>query len=436
VPGRPGLERAVALAGLALREGAVHLGAGIEAEVAAVRRELESARMRWPLLAVDDLAGQLTAYRERSARYRPEALADHIAELFARHRSVTRGGASLASRVLGTDEAQETPLRRARLDGLGARVTAVGEERVVDVFLAHADSAAVLVLRRAYASGEAGPELGERRVAGVRIAALAGGAVITESAARSASRTVRLGTRRLSRTEATTSRGSWQRLPRALIADDLTALAAELDGLPPRPVRARVEAELVRVVPVAEVLSVSYAPGAQRLDAVIADGAGTTAIVTATHAACAPGRLDGVAAALAGDVRYVAGGVRRGGGGIVVDPIGFAVGDGVLVPDLSPARDGADPHDRPEPTADPLGHAIEEALSLLAEVAHRGLLHAPPTMPQRLRQAAGSLARAGLRRAGEEATTLAALLGPDPGEEAVTAWADAYLRLSVAAERR
>jgi hypothetical protein len=53
-----------------------------------------------------------------------------------------------------------------------------------------------------------------------------------------------------------------------------------------------------------------------------------------------------------------------------------------------------------------------------------------------LRQAAGALARVGLRRAGEAATTLAALLGPDPGEEAVAAWADAYLRLSLAAERR
>ena len=259
--------------------------------------------------------------------------------------------------------------------------------------------------------------------------------MITESAARSASRTVRLGARRLSRTEAMTSRGSWQELPPGLIAGDLTVLAAELDALPPRPVRARVEAELVRVVPIAEVISVSYAPGAQRLDAVIADRAGTTAIVTATHAACAPGRLDGVAAALAGDVRYVAGSVRRGGGGIVVDPIGFAVGDSVLVPDLSPARDGAGPRDRPEPTADPLGHVLGEALSLLAEVAHRGLLHAPPTMPQRLRQAAGSLTRVGLRRAGEATTTLAALLGPDPGEEAVDAWVDACLRVSVAAER-
>jgi hypothetical protein len=468
-----GLDRAVALAGLVLREGAVHLGGGIGAEVTAVRRGLEAGRLRWPLLAVDDLVGQLDAYRERSARYRPEALADHVAELFARQRAVRSGGGSLVSRVLGTDEASETPLRRARLDGLGARVSVAGEERVVDVFLAHADSATVLVLRRAYATEEAGPRLGERRVAGVTLRALASGAVVTESASRSASRTVRLGARRLSRTEAMTTRGSWHELPRSLIADDLRRLAAELGALPPRPIRARVEAELVRVVPIAEVLSIGYVPGAQRLDAVIADEQGTTATITATHAACAPGRLDAVAEALSGEVRYVAGSVRRAGGGVIIDPIGFAVGggaagdgaagdgaagdgaagsgaagsgaaagsgtamaDGVLVPDLAPAGGNADPEMLLGGEADPLGHALDEALSLLAEVAHRGLLHTPPTMAGRLRKAADDLARTGLHRAAEATRILAALLGPDPGDEAVIAWIDAHLRVSLASELR
>jgi hypothetical protein len=430
-----GLDRAVAFAGLVLREGAVHLGAGVAAEITAVRAELDQARMRWPLLAVDDLAAQLDAYRERSARYRPESLADHVAELFARHRTVTGGGAVLASRVLGTDEAAETPLRRARLDGLGARVTAAGGERFVDIFLAHADSATVLVLRRSYETDDDGPKLAERRVAGVTVGVLAGGAVVTESASRSASRTVRLGARRLSRTEAMVSRGSWQDLPRALIAADLAALAVELDALPPRPIRSRVAAELVRVVPVAEVHALSYAPGAQRLDAVITDPSGATAQVTATHASCAPGRLDGVAAALtSAELRFVAGPVRRGDGGLVIDPIGFAAGDGVLVPDLMPPTPGPTPRDRPAPMTDPLAQSLDEALSLLAEVAHQGLLHTPPTMPTRLRATADRLGTLGLRRAAEAVRAVAALLGPDPGPAAESAWVDAYLRVLLSAE--
>lgn len=434
--GGSALAEAVALASAVLREGAVHVGAGVAADVTVVRRGLEAARLRWPLLAVDDLVAQLDAYRERSARYRPEALADHLAELHARHRAVTGGGAGLRSRVLGTDEAAETPLRRARLDGLGARVSAVGSERVVEVFLAHAASATVLVVQRPYETDDAGPLLAGRRVAGVTLGALAGGAVVTESAARTASRGIRLGTRRLSRTEAMTSRDSWQGLPRALLADDLTALAAELDALPPRPIRARVRAESVRVVPVGEVRSISYAPGAQRLDAVIADAAGTTAVVSATHAACAPGRLDSLAAALRGELRYVAGSVRRGGGGVVIDPIGFTVGGRVVVPDLAEPDRGVEPGSRPLLVTDPLAVALEEAAGLLAEIAHHGLRHLPAGMPGRLRATAGRLRAIGLRRVAESAEALAAALGPDPGDPAVSAWTDAYLRVSVAAELR
>ncbi len=510
-PGGPGLEAAVALASVVLREGAVHIGAGVSADVIAVRRALEAGRMRWPLLAVDDLVAQLDAYRDRSARYRPEALADHVAELFARHRAVTgtdeaapepptdrprplatdvsapkppgdrsgalatdeaapespgdrsgalstdvaalgpmgdrsgvpdgavpgsAGGRALRSRVLGTDEASETPLRRARLDGLGARVSAVGDERVIELFLAHATSASVLVLRRSYEIADTGPRLAARRVAGVSIGSLAGGAVVTESAARSASRAVRLGTRRLSRTEAMASRGSWQDLPRALLAADLAALARELDALPPRLIRARVEAELVRVVPVAEVRSVSYAPGAQRLDAVIADASGGTAMVSAVHAACAPGRLDSMAAALRGDLRYVAGSVHRAGGGIVIDPIGFALDGSVVVPDLAAADRGTDPDDAADRPTDALGLALDEAAALLAELAHGGLQHALATMPGRLRAAASRLRKVGLHRVADTMAQLAGRLGPDPGEAAIEAWVDAYLRVNLAADMR
>jgi hypothetical protein len=233
-----------------------------------------------------------------------------------------------------------------------------------------------------------------------------------------------------------TSRGSWQDLPRALVADDLAALAGELDALPPRLVRARVEAELVRVVPVAEVHSVSYAPGAQRLDAVIADAAGVTAVVSAVHASCAPGRLDSIAAALRGDLRYVAGSVRRAGGGIVIDPIGFALDGSVVVPDLAAADRGTDPDDAPPQVTDALGLALDEAAALLAELAHGGLHHAAATMPGRVRAAASRLRKVGLRRVADTMTNLAGRLGPDPGDAAVEAWVDAYLRVNVAADMR
>jgi hypothetical protein len=199
-------------------------------------------------------------------------------------------------------------------------------------------------------------------------------------------------------------------------------------------VRPRVEAELVRVVQIAEVVAVQYSPGAQRLDAVVADPAGGTAMLTATHTAAAPGALDALAAALDGPVRAVAGTVARSRGEIVVEPIGLAVGDdGVVVPDLAPPGgfrvDGA-----PAPGGDPLRHALDAAVALLAEVPHRGLRMLPPTFGDRLRAAGETLGRVGLHRASAALGALRGGLGPDPDAAAAGLWAEAYLRLLITQE--
>jgi hypothetical protein len=47
------------------------------------------------------------------------------------------------------------------------------------------------------------------------------------------------------------------KLPQALVVTDFAALAAEFEALAPRPIRPRVEAELVRVVSLAGVLSLT-----------------------------------------------------------------------------------------------------------------------------------------------------------------------------------
>jgi hypothetical protein len=120
----------------------------------------------------------------------------------------------------------------------------------------------------------------------------------------------------------------------------------------------------------------------------------------------------------------------------VIDPIGFALADSVVVPDLAPADRGTDPDDAPMLSMDPLGLALDEASALLAELAHRGLQHAPATVPGRLRTASGRLRRVGLRRVGESVEALAARLGPDPGDGAAEAWVDAYLRVNLAADMR
>ncbi|RKR86856.1 hypothetical protein BDK92_1124 [Micromonospora pisi] len=432
-----GLEPALELADAVLRDGAVHLGPGISAVIADVRRQLDAAGLRWPLLAVDDLAAQLTAYHDRSNRYRPDLLAGLLAELHARHRAVVNDGASPRSRVLGTEEPAETPLRRVRLDSLGCRVLAIGDERVAEVFYAHADSSTILVLRRAWTGAEDGPALANRRVGGATLGALANGVVVTESAVRSASRTIRLATSRIARTTVGPSPGHWDRLPQTMTVMDFAVLSEELTALPPAVVRPRVEAELVRAVQIAEIRSLRYSPGHQRLDAVVADRAGNTATITATHAAVTPGRLDTIAATLRGahgPVRYVSGAVSRNGGELLVEPFAFAVDGRLVVPDLAPAQSGTAVAEIEPNGPDALADTVREQLELLAEVAHRGLAHLPTTFTDRLRGSAHTLSTMGMRRIGDAVARFAETLGPDRGEEAARAWVDAYLRLSLAAE--
>ncbi|MEU8242821.1 hypothetical protein AB0C07_31580 [Actinoplanes missouriensis] len=468
-----GLEPVLEFAAEVLRHGAVHAGEGLAAAVAGHLNRLERAGLRWPLDATAELAGQLTGYRERSARYCPETLADLIAELFARHRAVATaaggaapaeggaraggaarqgsaarpgsaaraavgGGAGMRARVLGSEESAETPLRRVRLDGLGARVTAVDDRRIVEIFHAQAATGTVLVSQREWTAEDDGPTLARRRLGGSTVGALAAGVVVTESAVRSASRAVRLATSRVARSTVTVGAGGWDRLPPTLLTTDYPRLAAEIDGLPPRPVRARVRAELVRVLAIAEVGGIHYAPGEQRLTVEIRDTGGVTATVTATHAGVAPGRIDAVLAALSGRhgvPRFVAGSVHRGGGGLVVDPYAIVADGPPIVPDLTDPDRGADRLGAAEgPGADPLTVAVARAREALAEAAHVGLAHLPAAYPDRLREAGQGLARVGLHRLAGALGSFAATLGPDPGEAAVHAWVDAHLRVGAAAE--
>ncbi|WP_214105039.1 hypothetical protein [Acrocarpospora catenulata] len=430
-----GLERALGLAGTVLREGAAHLGQGLEATIADVQRHLDGAGLRWPLLAVGDLAEQLASYRDRSAHYRPELLASHLAELHARHRAVTRPDSTLRSSVLGTAEAAETPLRRARLESLGCRIRGLGDQRIAEVYLAHSDSAMVLVLRRRWDGDEDGEALAGRRIATSTLAALATGNLVTESAVRSASRTVRLATGRISKTTVSPSRGDWGELSPSLVVTDFAVLSRELDALTLRPIRPRVEAELVRVVAVARVETITYAPGDQRLDAVIVDQAGNTATVRATHTGAALGRLYSLAAVLAGEegeLRFVSGVVGRTAGGVVIEPVGLAVGGRVVVPDLQPAVGSGRLLVAEDDRHGPLTAALIDTRGLLAEVAHHGLSHLLPTYDVRLAAAARRLSVLGLHRIAQAVTAFAARRSHDSDEAVEEAWIDAYLRLEVA----
>ncbi|GAA1275089.1 hypothetical protein [Saccharothrix xinjiangensis] len=410
------------LASALLLDGAAASGPVFEAALERARADLVAARLHWPALAVAELVDQLRAYRERSAHHDPARVADLITELHARSRAT-----GPRSQVLGVEEPAETPLRRIRLTSLGCRVRATSEDRTAELFFADGGAALVLRHRWPVAEGEhpTGHDLAGRRVRGTSLAALAASNVVSESATRSAGRLVRVSGR-ASSTSVTPLGAAWEALPDDLVIRDFATAEREWDDLPPRVVRPRVAAELVRVVEVAEVGRITYHPGAQRLDAVLVDGSGATASVRATHRAHCPAALDALARALP-VATHVSGEVRRSRGGLVVDPIAVLTPDGVVVPDLATGTAALEPGDAPTP--DPLTSVVDGALSLCAEAAHRGLRHLAPPLLDRARRAAHDLRRLGLVAAGD----LVAAFADDPTPDT---WRRAHLRLVVTAERR
>ncbi|MCP2164016.1 hypothetical protein [Goodfellowiella coeruleoviolacea] len=436
-----GIEPALGLVTELLLDGAAQAGTGLAATLARVRRDLDGRNLRWPVAALDDLTDQLNSYRARSARHHPERVAELIGELHARHRAVRNNAASPRTLVLGTEESAETPLRRVRLVGLGCRVSGVDGERTAEVFLAHADTGVVLVLRRTWESGvdaaPTGHDLAARRVSGTTLGRLAIGNVVTESAVRTASRAVRIASNRVAKTSILPSDGNWADLPDTLLVRDFAAAHTAMRGLPPRVIRPRVEAEFVRAVEISEVRSVGYHPGAQRLDAEILDARGQSATVSASYRSACPGALDSLERALRGELgrpRFVSGTLRRTRGRLVIDPVAVVAGTAVIVPDFAPGDGSTGLELAADPATDPLTDAIDAALALLAEAAHRGLRHLPATFAERGTEAASTLHRVGLTKAGEALREFAAAT-PTP-ERAVTPWLNAQLRLQVTAESR
>ncbi|MBZ3902012.1 hypothetical protein [Streptomyces griseiscabiei] len=403
------LRQVVELADELLREGVAHADAMQTAALRTAGRRLTAASSHWPAAAAVELADQLDAYADRSALHRPETAASLLAELHARHRAAGH------PEVLGTGESAETPLRRVRLTALGCRVSGSAERPVTEVYFAHAAAGVVLVLRKDRpvagrgggppAPGSAGPTappptghtLGAGRLAGTTLSALATGNLVSESARRTPSRRLVLARGRLAATTVSPVGRSWSGLPEPLLVRDVTTLAEAADARPPRLIRARVEAESVRVVEVSEVLKVGYDPAEQVLKATVRDASGHPVLVHAPHNPLCPAALDALASALVeGQVTHLSGAVRHSGGQVLLTPLALLGPGGVLVPDLAPPT--VPPPlplaDRTPP--DPLSTAVDTALTALADAAHHGLRHLPRSAVDRLREAADRLTRTGL----------------------------------------
>ena len=435
----PVLDATLDLARELLLDGAVHAGPVLTAGLHRVHGELADRSLHWPAGLVADLIGQLDAYAARAADHRPEELALLLAELHARHRAAAHPGAS-RSEVLGIREAAETPLRRVRLTALGCRIRGTATTRSAEVYLAHPTAGTVLVLRRSWdvpADGPAptGHALGARRIAGHRLDALACGNVVSESAVRSAARELRLGRGRTAATTVTPVGGSWTGLPAPLLLTDLDARLRSLGGRPPRLIRPRIAAESLHVVQLSAVEEVRYDAAGQHLEAAVRDAAGNPAALAATHDPACPGALDALAAALGtGAVTHVSATVRRAAGRTFLEPVALLAGGTVVVPDLAPGTGSAAFAPAAPPAADPVAADLAEALTVLADTAHRGLRHPDGPTLTRLDRTAARLDRGGLATTAELLRALAHAVRTGDPDTAARTWTDSAVRVAVAVE--
>jgi hypothetical protein len=394
------LRTALDLVDQLLLDGVAHTTPILAAALRNTASRLTGERLHWPAAAVEDLVDQLAVHQARGARYHSERVAELITELHARDRAT-----GPRSQVLGGDESGETPLRLVRLIALGCRVH--GE--TAEVFFA-ADGI-VLVLRQDIS----------RRVNGVPLSRLAVSNVVSESAIRTASRVVRLSSNRVAKTTITPIGAGWESLPESILVRDYAAMAASLGDLPPRVVRARVEAEFVQVLEIAEVKEVTYHPGDQRLAAIVADAHGTTAMISAIYRSSRPGALDALAKALANEPRFVSGSLRREHGWLVIDPIAVQARPGVVVPDMA-AGEYEPLGPVPMPATDPIRSAVDSSLSAYGLVAHHGLNRIPAGVRTALDIAAADLHRIGMRAT---ATHIKAFIA----EPTVETWFASHIRL-------
>ncbi|MFJ9844089.1 hypothetical protein ACIRYZ_27240 [Kitasatospora sp. NPDC101155] len=431
------LEEAVALADDLLLGGIPHTTPVFSAQLDRAGTALARAALHWPAAVLAELRGQVDSYAARDTRYAAGQAAALLAELHARHRA----GALDRPGVLGTREPADTPLRRVRLVALGCRISAASTtERTAEVYLAQPDAGIVLVLRKQWkvTDGQTvtGADLGARRVLGAPLRALAGANVVSENISRSAGRTVGIGRGRVAATSVTPVGSAWAELPDTLLVHDAAAHLRAWDDRPPRLIRPRVAADTARVLAVDTIESLGYDPAQQRLEALVRDRSGTTSLIRAEHDPVCPGRLDALAEALgSGQVRYVSGLLRREGGRPVLDPLGVLTADDLVLPDVAPAEPAASlaaPTAHPAP--DPITHALETALTALAELAHTGLRNSTRTAAARLAPATAQLRRTGLRAGAALLDALADALTTDPAAAAVARWADAAIHLLVAHE--
>ncbi|MGF7120712.1 hypothetical protein [Rhodococcus sp. BE178] len=427
------MARAILLDGMAATT-AVQLATAVR-----TTRSAENGSAVWIADACADLTDQMEAYLARHARHSRTRVAATIAEIEARTRLGESTDAAVAAGALGTETPGETPLRRSRLVGLGARVTGFGDSITAELFFTDSGTGAVLLMRHDWASesGErpTGHSISTRRVSGATVAALAASTIVTESAVRRANHRIRLTRGGIGRTALLTlGQDTWQKS--VDVVDDYAEAHRRLSRRGPSFTRDRVVTDGVAAIQIGTVAGTDYSPAEQTLTVTVGDGHGNRARIAVEHRAHVPGALDAVVRAMSSQPTAVTGRLTVRAGALCISPFAIACDLGVVVPDLAPGA-GTTPLTRATAVrADPVGDVLDGAFATLADLSHRGLRSATDATVTALRGCAARLAGIGMTSTARSVERTAAAVHDDDLDVLADAWVQAMLRILIATESR
>jgi len=387
------------------------------------RAEARAAVVNYPWLdgVIEDLELQRLAWEGRSAVHDPGRVRTLLMEAFARIRSASRGYDPAA--LLGMGEPIQVPIERARLLSLGARISAIGSARNLEVLFwdgatvvswfmplpANADVANVMA------------------VANTPLSILAAGQVVSEHLVRLARRTIEI--RRGQRTQVMPQKGQWIDIPAPYGFPSPSALLRNEADRPPWFLRQRARTEALRVVATPHgVTRLSFSAGRQTLTGLVEDDDGGSLLIERAYEWFAPGAIAKLAEELP-NACYVSGWLRGAGARKVLEPIAVVTKgeEGrVIVPDLAPdapipplPMTGAEP-------GDPLDAVLLRLESALDTLAQEGVLGG------RIPSLSPVLQGMGLRRLSDTYSRLEKARAANDGPAATKAWADAAIAVGLA----
>lgn len=324
----------------------------------------------WLVLALEALAAQIEAYDKRSALYDEDEVLALATEIYARPRATGMA-------AMGFGEAMETAMGKTRLVSLGARIEARGVDLAATVALFDTDTGTAMLVEKRFSPPDAETRLAPDAILarllapGLPLKGLAQGQLLTSVANRRADGTVNLGSG---------SRGKTTLMPRAaeiappapLRVASGAALLAALADQPPRFLRPRNRVATLHVFDVEDVIGQHFDSASQIWSAAVKlAGGGGHLLLQRRYDAGAPGAVDVLGAAAAGDhgrIRQLAGQVHVERGEVVCDPWSLTA-DRLIVPDI----DGSAPTlgANPAATTDD-DHPAIEARRFLARALHAG----------------------------------------------------------------